>query len=45
MKKKCLNCDGQIYVKPSQGERKKFCSRSCKAEYFKKPPIVLERNE
>jgi hypothetical protein len=38
VKKKCLNCGEEIYVKPSHFERKKFCSRACKTEYQKKNP-------
>jgi 5-methylcytosine-specific restriction endonuclease McrA len=44
VKKKCLNCDEEIYVKPSHFERKKFCSRSCKTEYQKKnPPLFWKK--
>lgn len=38
LKKKCLNCDKEITVKPSQYERKKYCSRSCKTDYQKNNP-------
>jgi hypothetical protein len=38
MFKECLNCGGQIKVKPSHFERKKFCSRNCKTLYQKKNP-------
>jgi hypothetical protein len=36
--KKCLNCKKDITVKPSQFERKKYCSRKCKAEFQSKNP-------
>lgn len=38
MKKNCLNCGKEINVKPSQFERKKYCSRICKTEYQKSNP-------
>lgn len=38
MIKKCLNCKKDINVKPSQFERKKYCSRKCKAEFQSKNP-------
>lgn len=38
MIKKCLNCNKEISVKPSQYERKKYCSRECKTLYQKKNP-------
>jgi uncharacterized Zn-finger protein len=41
VKKKCLNCGKEIYVKPSQVERKKFCSRTCKTDYQKKNPPLF----
>lgn len=41
MFKKCLNCNKDIYVKPSQFERKKYCSRKCKGEYQSKNPIAF----
>lgn len=42
MKKNCLNCGKEIYVKPSHFERKKYCSRKCKGEYQSKNPIAFE---
>lgn len=38
MEKRCLNCNGIIKVKPSQYDRKKYCSRSCKTQYQKTNP-------
>lgn len=38
MKKNCLNCDKEMVIKPSQYERKKYCSRVCKTNYQKKNP-------
>lgn len=39
MEKNCLNCNQLIKVKPSQYDRKKYCSRKCKGEYQTKFPI------
>lgn len=36
--KRCLNCDSEMKVKPSQIERKKYCSKKCKGEYQRKFP-------
>lgn len=38
MKKNCLQCGKEIHVKPSQYDRKKYCSRSCKTDYQQKNP-------
>lgn len=44
MIKKCLNCGTDIEVRPSHFERKKFCSRQCKYDFYKKnPPSFWEK--
>lgn len=42
LKKNCLNCGKEIKVKPSQFDRKKYCSRKCKGEYQTKNPAAFE---
>lgn len=41
LKKKCLNCNEEMSVKPSQFDRKKYCSRACKTDYQKKNPPLF----
>lgn len=38
VKKNCLNCGKEMNVKPSQFDRKKYCSRACKSDYQKENP-------
>ncbi len=42
MEKLCKNCGERMVVKPSQYERKKFCSRKCKGEYHSKNPEAFQ---
>ncbi|WP_052948051.1 HNH endonuclease [Aneurinibacillus tyrosinisolvens] len=35
MEKQCLKCGKTIKVKPSHFERKRFCSRECKYDYYR----------
>jgi hypothetical protein len=38
MENECLNCGKKTRIKPSQVNRKKYCSRNCKTEHHKKNP-------
>ncbi|MGM7701944.1 HNH endonuclease [Pseudalkalibacillus sp. Hm43] len=39
MEKNCLECNKILSVKPSQFNRKKYCSRECQHSYQKKNPL------